>query len=86
MASKGYRRVAEDRWGSLPPWVDVHHIDGNHGNNRGNNLAPVTKSVHWRLTHVDSQACFRCGRSGHWANDCYAQRQFNGRGIWRERR
>lgn len=86
MGARDYRGQAEKQWGALPSWVDVHHIDGDHQNSRPNNLAPVTKSVHWRLTFVDPRACFRCGRSGHWADECYARRQYNGRGIWRGRK
>ena len=31
-----------------------------------------------KKTNVKSNVCFRCGRSGHWADDCFAKTHING--------
>ncbi len=44
-----HRSVAKNMFGSLPQGLIVHHIDGNKGNFRKNNLALMNRSAHVRI-------------------------------------
>ena len=49
-ASKIHRQVYEDYHKCcLMPYVEIHHIDGNHKNNSIENLMPVTAKEHYEL-------------------------------------
>ncbi len=79
-----HRRVAEKKYGELPPGIHVHHRNGDKLDNRWSNLTVVSPSVHGRL-HSNPSACDRCGRHGHWKSDCYAKTDFTGNRIPRGR-
>lgn len=77
-----HRRVVEKKLGvRLPGSIQVHHIDHDKTNNRRGNLVPVSEAVHRELHNGNPDVCFRCGRASHWAADCYAQRDFQGRPV-----
>jgi hypothetical protein len=74
-----HRRSLENALGrELPSDVHVHHINHDKTDNRPENLVALAPDIHFRIHHVDSDACFRCGRSGHWAENCYASTKVNG--------
>jgi hypothetical protein len=74
-----HRRVAEKKIGREPnPGEHVHHINGDKRDNRAQNLVVLKDTIHDRIHKEDSNACFRCGRSGHWAEECYAARDMDG--------
>ncbi|HEY8210250.1 MAG TPA: HNH endonuclease signature motif containing protein [Myxococcaceae bacterium] len=73
-------RVMEKKLGgSIPEGQVVHHINGNKSDNRPANLTAVSPGVHGRLHGNFPRACFICGHMGHWAEDCYARRDYAGR-------
>jgi len=72
--------VAEKKFGELRPGFHVHHLDKDKTNNRASNLVEVHGKVHGRL-HADSNACMRCGRSGHWAWNCWAKTFHDGSAL-----
>src|SRR5689334_14929954 len=79
-----HRRAMENKLGTeLPPGSEahVHHINRDKRDNRYENLTLLKRSVHDRVHREDRDACFRCGRSGHWAQDCYARTDFEGEEI-----
>jgi hypothetical protein len=41
-----HREVYEQYYGSIPKGYEVHHIDGNQGNNDPKNLSALRKSIH----------------------------------------
>ena len=74
-----HRRVAEKKIGREPvPGEEVHHINGDKQDNRPRNLVVLKDTIHDRIHHEAPDACFRCGRSSHWAEDCYATYDING--------
>ena len=56
----------------------VHHINHDKRDNRPDNLYVLNRRVHMHIHHRDPEACFRCGRSGHWVSECYARRSLLG--------
>lgn len=52
-SSKIHRRIYEEYYKCcLMPYIEIHHIDGNHKNNNIENLMPVTAKEHYQL-HKD---------------------------------
>jgi hypothetical protein len=52
--TKVHRRIYEEHYRcSLIPYVEIHHIDGNHKNNNIENLLPVTVEEHY-LLHLEN--------------------------------
>lgn len=48
--TKIHRKIYEEHFQcSLIPYVEIHHIDGNHKNNNIENLMPVTIEEHYHL-------------------------------------
>jgi hypothetical protein len=48
--SKKHRKVYEEHYQcSLIPYIEIHHIDGDHSNNAIENLLPVTVEEHYNL-------------------------------------
>lgn len=79
-----HRRVAEKKLGgSIGRGRVVHHINEDKGDNRPGNLAVVSRAVHARLHGGHPNACFRCGSTTHWADQCRARRDFTGRRLKR---
>lgn len=51
--SKKHRKIYEEYYQcSLIPYVEIHHVDGNHSNNNIKNLVAVTVNEHYKL-HLD---------------------------------
>jgi len=80
-----HRRVAEKKIGR-PIGADehVHHINKDKTDNRPSNLVIINSDIHRHLhkSHYNEKnACFRCGRTSHFANDCYARTDVYGRRI-----
>jgi hypothetical protein len=74
-----HRRVMEKKLGGpIRCGQVVHHINGDKGDNRPKNLVAVTRAVHGRLHGRASNACYKCGRTSHWAAECYAKTDFTG--------
>jgi len=77
-----HRRVVEKKLGRrLGSDEVVHHINGDKSNNRPENLSALKGNVHQRIHSGHPNACFRCGRSGHSAGDCYASTDFEGKPL-----
>ena len=72
-----HRRVAEKKvQRDLSPNEVVHHINKDRTDNRFENLVVLDRDIH-NMVHSspyhERNACFRCGRTSHWAEDCYAK-------------
>jgi hypothetical protein len=80
-----HRTVAEKKVGrELVPGEHVHHINKDKTDNRPVNLAVIDKDIHKHLhqSEVHEQnACFRCGHTSHWADQCFAAHDVYGRSI-----
>jgi hypothetical protein len=75
-------RVMEKKMGgTIPSGLVVHHVNGRKSDNRRENLVAVTPGVHGRLHGKHPDACYRCGRRGHWTYDCYATKDYAGRWL-----
>jgi HNH endonuclease len=62
---KDYRKIYERHYEcSLLPGIDIHHKDGNHGNNHPSNLQPVTLEEHYLIhkSQKDYYAAYLIGR------------------------
>lgn len=76
-----HRRVMAKRLGDAAlSGLQVHHIDGDKQNNRPSNLVALTPRMHGRVESTPD-ACYICGRVGHWAQDCYAKTDYKGTRI-----
>ena len=75
------KRIGEDNLDGM----QVHHIDGNKLNNTPHNLVALTPRMHGRVESVPT-ACFKCGRTSHWAKDCVAATDYKGTPLIRRRR
>jgi hypothetical protein len=65
-----YRKIYEHHYGTIPKDEDgrtyeIHHIDGNHGNNEPKNLKAVTIQEHYNIHHSrgDFGACLLISRA-----------------------
>ncbi|ADO70302.1 HNH endonuclease [Stigmatella aurantiaca] len=77
-----HRRVMEKKLGGpIRRRRVVHHINGEKGDNRPENLVAVSRAVHSRLHGRHRNACFRCGRTSHWSSNCFAVTDFTGRPL-----
>lgn len=77
-----HRRVMEKKLGGpIRRGRVVHHINGDKGDNRPVNLVAVTPSVHGRLHGWASNACYKCGRTNHWVEECYAKTDYTGKPL-----
>ena len=47
--TKHHRKIYNQHFGPIPKGMDIHHIDGNHGNNDPNNLKAVTIREHYDI-------------------------------------
>jgi len=67
--SKGYvmehRLIYEDYHKCmLLPWIEIHHVNGDIKDNRIENLQPLTRVEHQRITHMiykSKHKCVKCG-------------------------
>mgnify|MGYP002350727230 CR=1 FL=1 len=75
------KRIGEDSLDGM----QVHHIDGNKLNNTPHNLVALTPRMHGRVESVPT-ACFKCGRTSHWAKDCVAATDYKGTPLTSRRR
>lgn len=75
------KRIGEDNLDGM----QVHHIDGNKRNNSLHNLVALTPRMHGRVESEPS-ACFKCGRTSHWAKDCIATTDYKGTPLMGRRR
>ncbi len=67
-----YRVVAERKIGrTLEPWEIVHHVNGDVGDNRPDNLAVMTQSEHARL-HKEGERLSTCRRGHPWTPETTA--------------
>lgn len=74
-----HRRVMEKKLGGpIRRGLVVHHMNGDKDDNRPGNLVAIRPGVHGRLHGNYPDACLRCGRSGHWVQDCYARTDYSG--------
>ena len=78
-----HQRVAEKQIGrGLRKNEVVHHINKNKLDNRPYNLIVMKKVIHkqvHRSIFNEKNACFRCGRTSHWVNNCYAKYNYKGK-------
>ena len=81
-----HRLRGEEKIGrKLLPSEEVHHIDKIRGDNRSKNLVVMVRGVHRHLHESkwnEKNDCFRCGRPGHRAKNCYARTKYDGYPIY----
>ncbi|EGC31396.1 hypothetical protein DICPUDRAFT_39985 [Dictyostelium purpureum] len=77
-----HRTVAEKKIGRpIEPNEHVHHINKNKVDNRPSNLVVIKDNIHrevHRSDYNEKNSCFNCGRTSHWAQDCYASYDIDG--------
>ena len=80
-----HRRVGEKKIGrALSSTEVVHHINKDKTDNRYSNLVVIEQHIHQTIhssPHHERNACFRCGRTSHWAQDCYARTDCDGNSL-----
>jgi len=82
-----HRRVAEKKLGQhIVPGEHVHHINKDREDNRPENLVvyqqtfDIDQQIH-KSSFNERNACFCCGNTSHWAQDCYATTDVDGNKI-----